>query len=927
MEKSSISSGKRPRNPLLKRVWKDIARDWKRYLMIWIMLVVTIGFVSGMFVANNSMLHTLDANTSILRCEDGHFRLSAKADSALLAGIASGEKADVAEVFRQRAYSEAEDEVQKAVDEAIAEKTEEQVRLAIRTQVENAVDSQLETAKAGGAKITDQERQSMIDAVLESAMAENFDKALSEALDTAKDSDEYADALADAMDEAKKEIDKEIDEKYAELAERYDLEEECDPVPVNIYELFYKETDETFSGDDSYSGSVRVYSQRSEVDLFDLLKGREPETDSEIIIDRMHADNAGISLGDTLYAGNAAFEVVGLAAFVDYSTLYENNNDTMFDALTFDAAMVTDEGFSRIRSNTRANYAYTYKKAPADEFEEKEMSENFMKALITQVAVSENEDLKIDDFVPAYLNNAMNFAENDLGKDKAMGGVLLYILTAVLAFIFAVTISTTLEQESSVIGTLRASGYSRGELLRYYMSAPLLVVLVAAVAGNILGYTFFKNVIVSMYYNSYSLPSYETMWTPEAFIRTTIVPIVLMLIINMVVIIHTLRLSPLRFLRHDLKRNKRKKAVRLPKWNFFQRFRIRVFLQNIPNYLMLFVGITFVMLLLSMAVGMPETLSYYQDNMPGTVFAQEQVILSSTEDEDGNIIETAAKGAERFSALSLERKSDSYNEEITVYGIADNSKFIHMSKSFISNATSEGTVPVVISQAYSEKYNLSQGDIITLSEKYEHKDYTMKVAEVNDYSAALAVFMTNEQFNQVFDNDPDDFTGYISDEKITDIDEEYIVKEITADDMMKIAKQLDHSMGSYMTYFQYVCMIVAAIILYLLTKIIIEKNERAISMTKILGYENGEIASLYLIPTAIVVFFSEFLAMYLGYILMIIFWKSMMMGMGGWFAFKMSAGGFVKEFILVFAAYLIITVIDFVRIKNIPKVLALKNME
>lgn len=166
----------------------------------------------------------------------------------------------------------------------------------------------------------------------------------------------------------------------------------------------------------------------------------------------------------------------------------------------------------------------------------------------------------------------MNFAKNDLGSDKAMGGVLLYILTAVMAFIFSVTISSTLEQESSVSGTLRASGYSRGELLRYYMSAPLIIVLLAVVVGNVLGYSFFKNTVTSMYYNSYSLASYKTLWTQEAFIPTTVVPIILMLLINLVVITKTLRLSPLRFLRYDLKTTKKKKTMRLQSWKFLALF-------------------------------------------------------------------------------------------------------------------------------------------------------------------------------------------------------------------------------------------------------------------------------------------------------------------------------------------------------------------
>ena len=917
-----IPFGKRPKNPLRKRVWKDMLRDWKRYLMIFTMLVITIGFVSGMYVANNSMMHTLDENVTALKQESGHFELSKKADDALLSAIETGDMADMVTVFRDRAYEEAEPEVTQAVKEALTEEVEKQVKDAISQQVEQAVNAQFAPLEASGASVPPEEKQKALDTALETAMKENYDSALEEALKTAFDSDEYQDALSDAMDEAKKEINQEIDDQYAELADRYNLEDEnFQPVPVTVYELFCKENEEFLSSEKI--GKIRVYQERTDIDLYDILDGRKPQNDHEILIDRMHADNAGIHVGDTLKVGSIEFEVCGLAAFVDYSTLYEKNTDTMFDALTFNVAMTTNEGFARLKGITHYDYAFLYQNPPADTYQEKELSDNFLKALITQTAVSENET-EIKDFIPAYANHAMTFAEEDMGSDKAMGGALLYILTAVLAFIFAVTISTTLEKEASVIGTLRASGYTKGELLRYYMSAPCIIVVLAAIIGNILGYTVMKQIVVSMYYNSYSLPNYETLWTPDAFLRTTILPAVMMILINLIVIIKTLKLTPLQFLRHELKKTKRTKAVRLPRWKFFKRFRMRVFLQNLPNYLMLFTGICFVMLLLSMAVGMPTTLSYYQEEITNMLFAQEQVILSSAKDEDDHTITTSTDGAEKFSITSLERKSDSNNEEISVYGVLPDSQYIHLSQNFSDSSDQN---EVYISKAFAEKFNIHQGDMITLSEKYEHKDYTWKVYDIYDYSAGIAVFMTNQKFNQIFEKDADEFSGYMADNPITDIDEDYIAKKITAEDMTKLTRQLDHSMGAYMLYFQYVCVIVAAIILYLLTKIIIEKNERPISMVKILGYTNAEASSLYLVTTGIVVFFSEFLAIYIGYEIMGIFWKNIMMSLGGWFSFKMTTEGFLKEFILVFIAYLIITIVDFVRIRNIPKVLALKNAE
>ena len=53
----------------------------------------------------------------------------------------------------------------------------------------------------------------------------------------------------------------------------------------------------------------------------------------------------------------------------------------------------------------------------------------------------------------------------------------------------------------------------------------------------------------------------------------------------------------------------------------FEPFRLRIIFQNIPNYLILFVGIAFISIMLAMAIGMPSTLQYYKDNTKDMMFA------------------------------------------------------------------------------------------------------------------------------------------------------------------------------------------------------------------------------------------------------------------------------------------------------------------
>ena len=76
---------------------------------------------------------------------------------------------------------------------------------------------------------------------------------------------------------------------------------------------------------------------------------------------------------------------------------------------------------------------------------------------------------------PQYQNQAITFTGDDMGSDRAMMIALLYIIIAIMAFVFGYTTANTIAKEANVIGTLRASGYTRSELVRHYLAAPLLV--------------------------------------------------------------------------------------------------------------------------------------------------------------------------------------------------------------------------------------------------------------------------------------------------------------------------------------------------------------------------------------------------------------------------------------------------------------------
>lgn len=895
------------KNPLIKRIPKELASEWHKYLVIVVFMVVMIGVISGMYVGHDSMLEAIAAGREELNIEDGSFELSGKASPELLAAVESGNRADVRQYFIDEGLREADEEVAEAIEKELDE--------TVRTEIERAVREQ---CRAYG--ITDED---VITRQVAAAMEANYDDAIAQA----RASDEYRKAADEAYEKANEAVIEAVDEKWEQISDEYDLNGAFEAVPVTVYENFYRNESEDNDNDGKEDATIRVFRSDSSVNRASFLEGRAPTNQNEIAIDRMHADNVGVTVGDTITVGGRPFEVVGLLSYVNYLTLHESNTDLMFDAFGFDAGMVTPEAFDALPSRLHYNYAWLYAARPADKLALADNAEYFLKALITQTLVYENE---IEDFVPEYLRQASNFAPSDIDSDTAGTAIMCYILIAVIAFVFAITISNTIEKEATVIGTLRASGYTKRELVVHYMTMPVIVTLIGAVVGNVLGYTAFRKVALDLYYNSYSMPACEPTFSREGFVKTTVIPLALMFLINLLVILKRLRLSPLKFLRRDLRKTRRSKARRLPAWSFLRRFRLRVILQNVSNYAVLIFGVIFIELMLCFAFGLPDSLTHYSENAPDMMFADYQYMLMGSKDEDGALITTSEPTAERFSSTSLKYAKDHNavfegmgsggDETVTVYGIVDDSAYIALPDEL-------KTGEVFISTAFRDKFGLKEGDVIRLHEEYANKTYTFTVRGVTEYDGGIAVFMKNGSFNEIFDRDEDAFNGFLSRCKLTDLDEKNIAVVITQKDITKVTNQLMHSMGQFFWIFKIAMVVLSAALIYLLAKIIIERNEQSISMAKILGFQNGEIASLYILPTAIVVTVFALISFVVGYFLMIWIFKLFMMQMDGYFAFYMTPVSMVLSVVYLLVGYAFVSVIDFVRIKRIPMDEALKNID
>lgn len=693
---------------------------------------------------------------------------------------------------------------------------------------------------------------------------------------------------------------------------------------VTIYPDFYVQR--SYTGTDKKEKTLRIYESRDEINKVCIMDGKLPAKDNELVIDRMFADNNKTKTGDTLKIDGKTYTVSGLVSFSDYTTMFENNSDMMFDSVNFGVAMGTKSEFNALSGrNLVYNYAWTYNAGdPADDAEEKKWSDDLMDTVVEAAGEGGgatalgsmlgvlNMDNGIDDFVPRYTNQAMNFAGDDLGSDRGSMLAFLYILIAVLAFIFGVTISHTITKESTVIGTLRASGYTRAELFCHYISMPVIVTLAAALIGNILGYTYMKGVIANLYYSSYSLPKYKTLWNQQAFILTTVVPVILMLVVTGITLMRKLKYSPLQFIRRDLTKSKRQKAVKLPHFSFFNRFRLRIILQNISGYLTLIFGVFVASTILLFGMMFVPLLNNVSRISRDHMVSKYQYMLKGD-------ARTSNKDAEKFAVCTMNTYADGYNQEaVTVYGIFDDSRYIKM------DLPRKGAV---ISSGMAEKYKLKDGDEFLLKEQYEDKLIKLQVRGILDSPTTIGVYLSHIYYEDIFDVDKEYYSAYFSNSKITDISDNKIFSCVTEKDMTKMADQLKVSMGDMFTIVETFAVVMFIMVVYLLTKIILERNSTSISMVKILGYEDREIGKLYLVATSWVVLLAVIISFVLVTELIQLIFVAFMKGYSGWIPFGISTKTYIQCFVLAILSYLVVAVMQMHKIGKIPMDEALKNVE
>lgn len=300
-----------------------------------------------------------------------------------------------------------------------------------------------------------------------------------------------------------------------------------------------------------------------------------------------------------------------------------------------------------------------------------------------------------------------------------------------------------------------------------------------------------------------------------------------------------------------------------------------------------------------------------------------------TDNDDIHPVNTTDNGAAKIAQaekyavyqLQYDRGNGNGEEAISVYGISPNSRYW--------KNLDVGDGRVVFGGGLLDKFGWSEGQKVELRDKYEGEHYSLEYAGKDcawGSKSDMNIYMSIDDFNELFDNDAAYFNGYVSDEKL-DLDVRYFAGDTTPDDMRAVGDQFVGMMSKMIGMMVGLAVFIFLLFMYLLTKAVIDHSARSISYMKVFGYRDGEISHLYIRSITLCVAASLVLSLPVIIGSLTAIFRLMLLSYNGNIEIYVPAWSMAVCVGIGFATYLIVALLHMRSIKRVSLAEALKVQE
>ena len=631
-------------------------------------------------------------------------------------------------------------------------------------------------------------------------------------------------------------------EKSEEYVYSYRLNGEMtdDELKNNIKEIEFSEDDIEDSYFQEYWDENVGKKEELQDGIQKLLKGSE---DLEDALDELSKNNDELQNGsDQIFETYLEEASTGLSAYGLTQKLIEDNYKEVIEAMkTNTDNAIFSLKLSSILNQLQEMESYKegiseYTNGVADTAEGADKLTDGMQELKlgSDELMEEYFDADVSNltqFLKSSDNPRIKASAEDQIINKVAGLISGIIVMILFTYVISVFVIHEIEKESSIIGALYALGAKKKELMLHYLMLPVVVTLLAGGIGTIIGFSKFGlNVQMQDCYDYFSVPAFKVVYPVYLVIYGVVMPPVVAAIVNCFVIQNKLSQPALKLINNEQK-SSRISNINIGNMGFVRRFRIRQMLREARTGFTVIFGMFISLLIMMMGIDCYVICNHISiENKADTKF---EYMYTYKYPE-----ETVPNGGEACYAKNLSKEIYGYDLDVTLLGIDEDNPYFDAD-------VEEGKNKVIISSAMAQKYHLSTGDKLILTDREEDMDYAFTIEGITQYSVGLYAFMDIKSMRDLLRQSDDYYNVVFSNHKL-DINTGRLYATTTKEDISK-GSDVFSSMMMPMVYMLIgVSVLIFCVVMFLMMKVMIDRSAYSISLIKIFGYRTGEIRKLYL---------------------------------------------------------------------------------
>lgn len=618
--------------------------------------------------------------------------------------------------------------------------------------------------------------------------------------------------------------------------------------------------------------------------------------DGDICLCKKYAEANSLNIGDMVSLSDNTVRLSGFALRPDYINTIKDLTETIGDYSHFSIAVVSEKTFESTSGKTNIYYSVKYN--------DKTRTDDFRKQLYANHRPSE--------YFNSDANSRISLLRSEVPMLKGEFSSYSIILFALVIVLITFMLARIISSESRNIGTLMALGYRRNELAVHYVLYALLPTVIGGIAGVLISIPFSK-AFTAFFFNDFDSFHYGMQIRP-VYLLVPIIPLILNAITCIAVTLLLLKKDAVKLIKQEKSAGKVRTLFKGKNIGFRLLYALRVLAGNPLRTVVFVIGMCTASVIILLG-------GICQDSQRNVVDHVLPDMMGAARYETG---------MKTFQTGSVENGETLID---VMFEVPDTTAAFNLvgydeDNRLLKRETVSGT-PVEYGKYYMTSaaancYGISAGGDFTFVHRITGEHFTVTVTDIIDNNALKLLITSKENAARIVGVYPDQYNNILSEVPVN-IPDEKVLMIADFDTYMNNFEQLLSATKAVYTILLAVGIIVCVLIVNLLSGMIIDENNRNISMLKVLGYHDREIGNIILSPNHFLLPCCYLLAIPVTAYMAKLMMADSVTNSGIWIDVVIKPQTVVIYFVIVAAAYLVSLVFAKRRLDRVEMTVSLKQ--